>query len=231
MTKPAPMPPRAAAYLEIASMRERIFTMMFERTGNAQKAVDEAYVAMCFIEEGDASMAEEARANDPEAARDSVPESEPSRRVRAPMAVEISADGIKLGHNHYSKEQIEALKGLWASENSTVDQIEKCLGVSWMTAKSVAHRLNLGQRGKRPNHRGGAGAVDNTGAINLDDAIDWFESRVDGRPVIPSEKYLGSFELGEGSGAVVTRNALVAEINALRRREGLEAFTIRLNGA
>lgn len=258
------MPPRAAAYLEIAAMRERVFMAMLERTNDVQKAIDNAYSAMCFIEDGNANMA----SGEQERTRTSKPGEEPVDEPWAPgnaekapagnaesadhapgSASEVhheatagvgaqsgaptaeAADYIKIGHTAYSPDQIDRFKSLWANPNSTGDQISKCLDVTFMTAVKVARRLGLGERGKKRAHHvaeasTGAGKAD---IISLDTAIDWYEAQGDGHPVLPSEKYPGNYEL-EGKGAALTRNALVAEINAMRLRKGLVAFTINLNG-
>ncbi|HYF33735.1 MAG TPA: hypothetical protein VD994_00485, partial [Prosthecobacter sp.] len=129
-------PSRAAAYLQVIAARERVFMAMFERVGDVKKAVDHAYIAMKFIEEGDAEeVAPPTAAPEPAEVDEAAPPT-PDRE-----------DGkIRIGRNDYSKSQIEAFKAAWNDPAATQSVITTILQVSWQTACAAAAKLGLPPR-------------------------------------------------------------------------------------
>lgn len=232
--KSEPMPARAAAYLDVAHMRERIFVMMFERYGDTKKALEASHKACLFIEEGevdDDTVAvkdvPDLSDSDLEALQAGVEGDPPSVDAATPEDGDV-AELVQIGRKFYTREQIAKFEEMWRDQNIPVSQMVDLLNVSAVTVYNIASRLNLGSRGQkivaaRPS-------LASFATVSLEDALDWYEAQSEGKAIIPSKKYPGSYAIGDEEettdSAIVTRNALIGEINALRKRKGENPFNI-----
>jgi len=272
LSKPAPaapMPPKVAAYLDIARMRERVFMVMFERYGEEGRALEATHRVCLFIEEGELDHIKSTRTSQPgalpvdeasapgnagKAPADSGAESERVDQELSPAAevqsqpAQAGAEGqsgssaealVAVKNRTFRPDQVEAFRKLWLSGESTracAEALNVPFGSAYYYAEALGlptkrGKTNLGRPATKPTPRALPTIPKGAIVVTLDGAIDWYESQDEGRPVVPSQKYQGSFELGDSQDApVITRNALVAEINALRRRKGEEPFTITTNG-